>query len=78
MCADTTDYFLVTPINCVEYMRIKSKHTPLDIHLKYNLADKVTPDDYFSLTIKQGMYGLKQATLLAHGSINHALLPMNI
>ena len=46
-------------------MRIQWKHIPEDIRLQYNLSEKLTLDGYIYVKIKKGMYGLKQAAILA-------------
>ena len=75
MTADIKDYFLATPMDKPEYMKVKLKHIPEDIRLKYNLYDKVTADDYIFLKIKKGMYGLKQAAILAYNNLQANLHP---
>ena len=64
-CADLKDHFLATPMQDPEYMGVKYKYIPDDIKKRYKLADKVTPDGYLYIKIGIGMYGLKQASLLA-------------
>ena len=49
-----------------EYMKIKLKYFPPDIISMYNLHDKVHSDGYVYIKIKKGMYGLKQAAILAY------------
>lgn len=46
-------------------MKIAAKYIPADIKQRYNLQDKII-DGYIYIKIKRGMYGLKQAAILAH------------
>ena len=59
MTADIKYYFLATPMDKPEYMKVHIKHIPEDITLKYNLHTKVTSNDYVYIKIKKVMYGLK-------------------
>ena len=65
MSCDLKDFFLATPMKHPEYMRIHYKHFPADIREKYNL-DELVVNDYIYVKIKRGMYGLKQAAVLAY------------
>lgn len=42
-----------------------SKFSP-DVIAKYNLNEKADKNGYIYITIKKGMYGLKQVSILAH------------
>ena len=66
MSADLKDFFLATPMEGDEYMKVKYKHFPADIRRRYNLQEKVTASDHIFIKIKRGMYGLKQAAILAY------------
>ena len=55
MTADIKDYFLPTPMEKPEYMKVKLKHIPADIRIKYNLYDKVTSNEYVYIKIKKGI-----------------------
>ena len=46
-------------------MKVKYKYFPENIRNRYELDKKVTPDGYIFIRIKRGMYGLKQAAILA-------------
>ena len=58
-----------------EYMRIAYKYFPPDIIQRYHLQDKVAADEYIYIKIKRGMYGLKQAAILAHQQLVKNLAP---
>ena len=65
MGLDLKDFFLASPMARPEFMRIHYKHFPQDIKEMYNIDDLKAPDDYVYVRIKRGMYGLKQAAILA-------------
>ena len=56
-----------------EYMRVKYKHIPEDIRIRYNLKTKVTKDNYVLIRIEKGMYGRKQAAFLAYNHLKENL-----
>lgn len=58
-----------------EYMRVKLKYFPEDIILCYHLRPLVAPDGYVYIRIKKGMYGLKQAALLAYNNLKKTMEP---
>ena len=65
-CADIRDMFLASPMARPEYMKVHYHHFPHDIRKRYKLDGKVHSDGYIYIKIKKGMYGLKQAALLAN------------
>ena len=75
MTADIKDYFLATHMARPEYMKVHYKHLPDDIKKKYNLHTKVTPNNYIYIRFKKGMYGLKQAAILAYNNLQKCLKP---
>ena len=52
-----------------EYMRIQYKYFPSNIKAIYNIDDLVAKDGYIYVKIKKGMYGLKQAAILAYNQL---------
>ena len=68
LSADLKDFFLATPMDNPEYMRIHWKHIPEDIREQYKLHD-IKSGDYVYVKIKKGMYGLKQAAILAWNNL---------
>ena len=66
MCADLKDFFLATPIKKPEFMRIHSKYFFNNIRKEYNIDNIVANDGYVYVPINKGMYGLKQAAILAY------------
>ena len=73
MTSDLKDFFLATPMDGEEYMKVKYKYFPEDIRQKYQLDKKVTPDGYIYIKIKKGMYGLRQAAILAYNNLKKNL-----
>jgi hypothetical protein len=64
LTADIKDFYLGTPLEQFEYMRINLKHIPIDIQTKYNLQ-AFAHNGYVLMEIRKGIYGLKQAGKLA-------------
>ena len=62
---DIKDFYLRTPMERPEYMRLKITDIPDEIIEQYKLKLSVTPDGYVYCTITRGMYGLPQAGLIA-------------
>lgn len=46
MCLDIKDHFLATPMSNPEFMRVKLKHIPEDIHKRCKIYDLVSKDDW--------------------------------
>jgi hypothetical protein len=65
MTVDIKDFYLNTPMERYEYMRIPVQDIPNDIFHKYQLAGLVY-NNYVLVEIRKGMYGLPQAGILAH------------
>ena len=61
---DIKNFYLDTPMKVFEYMKLKFDTIPKDILAKYN-SDKVVHNGHVYLEIQKGMYGLKQAGVLA-------------
>jgi hypothetical protein len=75
LTADLKDHFLASPMEHPEYMRIKFKYFPEAVRQQYNLYEKVSADGYIYIRIKKGMYGLKQAAILAYKHLVTQLAP---
>jgi hypothetical protein len=75
MSMDLKDHFLASPMGRPEYMKMHKRHIPADIFEKYKLDQIVTPEGYVFIKIKKGMYGLKQAALLAYQKLVTNLAP---
>lgn len=74
MSADLKDFFLSSPMHKPEYMRMQLKYIPEDIKIRYNL-DTIAHNGYVYIKINKGMYGLKQAALLAYQQLVQFLKP---
>ena len=68
MSMDLKDFFLATPMQHPEYMRVPIKFFPSDIIRMYKLNDKIHNNNIY-IKIKKGMYGLKQAAVLAYNNL---------
>ena len=66
MSLDLKDFFLATPMLRPEYMKVPIKYFPQDIIEKYSLDKKVDANGFVYVQINKGMYGLKQAAVLAY------------
>jgi hypothetical protein len=64
MTINIKDFFLVMPMDCYKYFRIKLKLFPYDIINKYALRDKVDVDSNIFCKVQCGMYGLPQAGII--------------
>ena len=69
---DLKDMFLHTLMEKPEYMKVQYKYFPPDIRKKYEL-DKLVHKDYIYIAIQKGMYGLKQAAVLAYRQVSTLL-----
>jgi hypothetical protein len=74
MMMDIKNYYLGTPLPRYEYMRLPLAIIPDEIIKKYNLTAKAV-DGWVYLEISKGMYGLKQAGLLANQLLQQRLEP---
>ena len=64
MSIDIKNFYLNTPMERYEYMRMKLSNFPQDIIDEYNLTEKAR-NGYVYVEIRAGMYGLPQAGILA-------------
>ena len=77
MTIDIKNCFLNSPLppGDREYMRIHSKYFDKSIRDLYKLHDKINKDGYVYCEIQLGIYGLKQAAILAYNLIKERLAP---
>ena len=73
MSLDIKDYYLGTPMNRYEYMRIPVADILADVMKQYKLADKVH-NGYVLVEIRKGMYGLAQSGYIANVRLQKHLL----
>ena len=70
---DVKNFYLNTPMQCSEYMKILIAQIPDEIIMEYNLRNKVHTDGAVYIKIQKGMYGLPQAGMLANKLLKHRL-----
>jgi hypothetical protein len=66
MIMDNKNYYMGTPLPRYEYMRMLLSRSPVEIIDKYNLKALSIDGWVYIIVIRKGMYGLKQAGLLAN------------
>jgi hypothetical protein len=74
MMMDIKNYYLGTPMPRFEYMKMLLSRFPEEIIEKYNLK-ALAVDGWVYVEIRKGMYGLKQAGLLANQLLQTCLAP---
>jgi hypothetical protein len=74
MMMDIKNYYLGTPLPRFEYMKMLLSRFPEEIVIKYNL-NALAVDVWVYIEIRKGMYGLKQAGLLANQLLQARLAP---
>jgi hypothetical protein len=74
MMMDINNYYLGTPLPRFEYMKMLLSRFPEEIIEKYNLND-LAVDGWVNIEIRKGVYGLKQAGLLANQLLQTLLAP---
>jgi hypothetical protein len=65
MCLDVKNFYLGTPLDTFEYMRIPIKLIPQEIIDQYKLLPLVS-EGHIYMEVQKGMYGLSQAGILAN------------
>ena len=65
MIIDIKDFYLEKPMARSKFMRPKLSYLPESLVQQYNMEAKATRDVYVHVHIRQGMYGLPQAGLIA-------------
>jgi hypothetical protein len=67
MTMDISNFYLMTPLHCAEFIRIKLSDIPDEVIREYKLRDKATKNRRsMYIRAKRDMYGLPQAGLLAN------------
>jgi hypothetical protein len=74
MMMDIKNYYLGTPLPTYEYMRLPISILPDEIIEKYHLT-RLAVDGWVYLESRKGMYGLKQAGILANQLLQKRLKP---
>jgi hypothetical protein len=73
MTIDIKDFFLMMPIDCHEFFRMKLELFPQKIIDEYALRDKVDADGNVFCKVRHGMYGLPQAGIIAQDFLTKRL-----
>jgi hypothetical protein len=71
--ADIKDFYLNTPMDTFEYMRLHLDIVPEEIIIQYKLRDIATSLGWVYIEIQKGMYGLKQAGMIANQQLTQHL-----
>ena len=71
-CYDIANFYLGTPLDRPEYVRIKLTDIPQEFSDEYNLTQYAT-DGWIYFEINKGVYGLKQAGKLANDLLTERL-----
>ena len=66
MSIDIKNFYLATPMERYEYLKLKLCDIPEEIINEYNLLNIATPDKSVYVEVRKGMYGLPQAGLIAN------------
>jgi hypothetical protein len=74
MTIGTKIFYLMTPMKCKEYFRMKIDLFPQDIINKYNLHDKVDANGNIFCEIHHGMYGFPQAGIISQELLKEQLI----
>jgi hypothetical protein len=73
MTINIKDFYLMTPMEQYEYFHIKIELFPPDIIEEYGLRNKVDADGNVFCEVRQGMYGLLQAGIIAQDLLTKQL-----
>jgi hypothetical protein len=74
---DIKDFYLNTPMQRYEYMKLKMMDIPEEIKREYKLQELATPEGYIYCEIWKGMYGLPQAGIIAQELLEERLAKYN-
>jgi hypothetical protein len=74
MCFNINNFYLGTPMEEFEYLRIPIKLTPLEIITQYNLLPLIS-NGHIYIEAQKGVYGLSQAGILANHLLAKRLAP---
>jgi hypothetical protein len=74
MCLDVKNFYLGTPMEHFEYLRIPIKPIPLEIITQYALLPLVS-DGHIYMEVQKGMHGLTQADIFANLLLAKRLAP---
>jgi hypothetical protein len=75
MCGDIKNFYLGTPMERFEYMKLPLSIIPDEIIEEYNLPPLIHKDHIYMEIQKAGMYGLPQSGILANKLLTKRLAP---
>ena len=73
MCIDIKDFYLNTPLERPEYLRMKLTHFPQDVKDHYNLEELVDAKGFVYVRCERGVYGLPHAGIIAQQLLEERL-----
>jgi hypothetical protein len=73
MTMDISNFYLMTPLPCPEYLHLKLSDIPEEVISKYRLTPLAEKDGSIYVLVWIGMYGLLQAGLLANQLLEKCL-----
>jgi hypothetical protein len=73
MTLNLKDFYLMTPMKRYEYFRMKLELFPQDIINEYDLTSKIDHNGNVHCEVRQGMYGLPQAGIIAQELLKERL-----
>ena len=69
-------FYLNTPTDTFEYMRIKASLIPKEIMKQYQITDKIH-NGYIYMEIRKCMYGLPQSGIINHTQLKGHIYPLD-
>lgn len=73
---DLKDFFLASNMKIYQYMRVHRRYLPAEVIAEYSLTPAhFDSKGYVYLEIRKGMYGLKEAAILAYDQLQEHLAP---
>jgi hypothetical protein len=73
MSLDIKKIYLNTPMLRYKYVCIRINNVPKEIIKQYNLHEKIDSEGYVYIEVRNGMYGLPQAGILAQKLLKERL-----
>jgi hypothetical protein len=73
-CADVKNFYLETPMDRYEYMRMPARLIPAAFIAAYDLDSKIH-NGFLYMEIRKGMYGLPQSGIIANKLLRKRLAP---
>ena len=70
---DLKDFYLNTPMEWPEFLRMKIETFPEDVITHYNLRDKTDENGFIFIRVERGMYGLPHAGIIAQKLLEETL-----